>query len=466
MNTEKKESKLYKFSKDTPSNDVERKEGEMRYSFLKTAEKIFSEESKFVKKPGDIKIGLEIEYSVISKDFSQATELSRDKIIKDNNDFTDYELGAAQLEWRTPPLYLNQIGLMALEKELLKKEERIKNSAQEQGVFLLRSGSNPFVPINEIKRTNKTKYQLVPNYHNSNKRYGLNTIIGKIDKVDVGNAAIIALTNSVQCNIEAISFSDTIDKTNKSFAIGPMAVALSGNARLLEEKDTGISDIRMIAWEISHDTRTALEVEQGRVTRVGLLDSYYQDLKNYFQKVSCYPFILYDPEHAFQIGMGLNWRDTRIKFIENSIVVEFRPVSTQPTVKENIAMMAFYLGRLQWSNQHKETLLDLKLVKQNREEAMHFGLNGKLWTHKDEKTVILPAKDALSIELKRATDGLESLGFFKKEIDYYFDVLQERLIKRQVPSDKLLHRFYEYRSRGYSRKKSIAFALNENESII
>jgi hypothetical protein len=467
MTVERKSFK-YKLPEQTPLTKIERKESEMRLAFSKKAEEILGQEGRFIKKPGDLRVGLEVEYSVLSKEFSQATELCRDQIVKSNPDFTDVELGAAQLEWRTNPLYLNQVGLNALENIFIVNEGEIKESAREQDVYLLRTGSNPFVLIPEIKRTDKTKYQQVPDYHNDNKRWGLDTKMGVSEDsiVDVRDATIIALTNSIQCNLEASIFEDAIDKTNRSFAIGPMAVALASNARFLEEKDTGIADIRMIAWEKSHDTRTALETEQGKITRIGLPGLYYLDLRDYFQRVPCYPFILHDPEHAFQIGIGLNWRDTRIKFIEDSVVVEFRPVSTQSTVKENIAIMLFYLGRLQWSSQHKEPLLDLKLVEQNRDQAMYFGLNSKLWTHKDKKTELLPAEIALDLELKRAVSGLKSFGFSSDDINYYFEVLHKHLAEKESPSDKLAQRFYKYYSSDCSKKESLILALDENGSFI
>lgn len=467
MTIERKPFK-YKLPEQTPLTETERKENEMRLAFSKKAEEILGQEGRFIKKPGDLRVGMEVEYSVLSGEFSQATELCRDQIVKSNPDFADVELGAAQLEWRTDPLYLNQVGLNALENIFIVNEEKIKESVREQGAHLLQTGSNPFVLIPEIKRTHKIKYQQVPDYHNDSKRWGLDTKIGVSEDsiVDVRDAAIIALMNSIQCNLEASSFEDAIDKTNRSFAIGPMAVALAGNARFLEEKDTRISDLRMVAWEVSHDTKTALETEQGRITRIGLPGLYYLDLRDYFQRVSCYPFILHDPEHAFQIGIGLNWRDTRIKFIEDSVVVEFRPVSTQPTVKENIAIMLFYLGRLQWSSQHKEPLLDLKLVEQNRDQAMYFGLNSKLWTHKDKKTELLPAEIALDLELKRATSGLKSFGFSSKNINYYFEVLHKSLAEKETPSDKLARQFYNYNSLGYSKKESLILALNENGGLI
>lgn len=468
MTPENKTSE-YRLPKQTPPTETERRQNEMALSFARTAEEILNQESRFTKKPGVLKIGLEVEYSVLSKEFSQAAESCRDQMIRANPDFTDVELGAAQLELRTDPLYLNNVELNVLENAFTVNEEGIKKSVREQGVHLLRTGSNPFVPISEIKRTSKAKYQQVPNYHNDNKRWGLETKIGIGDDgtVDVRDAAIISLMNSVQCNLEASGFEDAIERTNRSFAIGPMAVALAGNARFLEEKDMAIADTRMIAWEKSHDTRSAAETERGEVTRIGLPGLYYRDLRDYFQRVRVYPFILHDPEHAFPIGIGLNWRDTRIKFIQDSVVVEFRPVSTQPTVRENIVIMFFYIGRLQWSVTNRESLLDLKLVEHNRDQAMNLGLKGKLWTNVDgKKPSLLSAGRALGIELKRANEGLKSLGYSTKEREDYLGLLNARIEKLETPSDKLAERFYHYLKQGCSRKESLILAFNDQGSLI
>ena len=278
----------YSIPASTPLTETEKRENEMRLAFFKKAEEILRQEDRFTKKAGNLRVGLEVEYSVLTGNFSQATELERNRIVESNPDFADVELGAAQLEWRTNPLYLNKEGITALEDAFKVNEEKIRKSTQEQDLYLLRAGSNPFVLISEIKRTNKPKYQQVPDYHNNNKRWGLDTKLGiskdEDEIVDVRDASVVALMNSIQCNVEASSFADGIEKVNRSFMIGPMAVALAGNARFLEGKDTKMSDIRMIAWEKSHDTRSSLETEQGRITRIGLPGLYYLDLRDYFQE--------------------------------------------------------------------------------------------------------------------------------------------------------------------------------------
>lgn len=462
---ERKKSRSNILPKETPAPETLRRETEMRKAFHEVADEILRNESRFVKPEGNLKVGLEVEYSVVTNKVLQAPESARDQIIEENKTFTDVELGAAQLELRTIPMIINQVGFQGLEEELQSKENQVQVSARRSGLFLLKVGTNPFIDIKDIVRTNRPKYVLVPNYHNDNKRYGLNTVIGNVERVDVRDAAVVALSNSVQCNLETCSFTDAVDKANRSFMIGPIALALGANARFLEQKDTGLADTRMLAWEISHDTRTALGTEEGQVTRVGLPGLYYQDLRDYFQRITVYPFILHNPKTAFQIGIGLNWRDTRIKFIENSIVIEFRPVSTQFTTRENVAMMLFYLGRLQWSCLHKEPLMNLKAVNQNREQAMWYGINSMLWARKDRKLVLLPASVAVRIELERAVEGLKVSGFTKREIDNYFDLLRERICRKQTPSDKLAERVHHYASLKFNREYSLFLAINDLKGV-
>lgn len=465
MDIERKKPRSNILPKEVPVPEILRRETEMRKAFHKVAEGILRDEHRFIKTEGNLKVGLEVEYSVVTDNSSQAPEAARDQIIAENKEFTDVELGAAQLELRTIPMVINHAGLGGLEEELQSKESRIQASARRSGLFLFKVGTNPFVDIKDIVRTNKPKYLLVPNYHNDNKRCGLNTLIGTVEQVDVRDAAVVALSNSVQCNLEASCFADAVDKTNRSFMIGPMALALGANARFLEQKDTGLADTRMLAWEISHDTRTAIETEEGLITRVGLPGLYYQDLRDYFQQITVYPFILHNPEAAFQIGIGLNWRDTRIKFIENSIVIEFRPVSTQFTTRENVAMMLFYLGRLQWSCLHKEHLMNLKAVSQNREQAMRYGINSMFWTRKDRKLVLSPASAAIRLELERAVEGLKVSGFAKREIDNYFDLLRERIDRKQTPSDKLTERVHYYDSLKFNREYALFLAINDLKGV-
>lgn len=132
------------------------------------------------------------------------------------------------------------------------------------------------------------------------------------------------------------------------------------------------------------------------------------------------------PQNALQIGLGLNWKDTRIKIMGDSLVVEFRPISTQKTPEENFAAMMFYLGRLLWSQNNQEDLLPIELVKINREEAMYKGLNGKLWIHTDTGIERFDTRDIICKEIDKASQGLEHYDLFDDTMLYAYEILYRK----------------------------------------
>jgi hypothetical protein len=433
----------------------------MRESFNNSVADILENEERFLKDSEDIKCGLEVEYSLLSSNGDPVSEEERNRICE-KLPYTDIELGAAQLEMRTEPVDIRE-GIHTLLNELIERELQIKEIAAQEKTAVLRSGTNPFVGVKEIKRSSASKYKIVPNFHNDN-RTDMATIIGGIDTVDIGDAAIIGITNSIQLNIEAKSFIDSVDLLNRSFSIGPMVVAAFGNARFLELKDTGIEDLRMIGWEKSHDTRTLKELEEGKVTRIGLPARYYKDLEDYFKSVAEYPFILNAPESALQIGLGLNWRDTRIKVVDDSLVVEFRPVSTQPVAEESFASMMFYLGRLLWSKENKEELLPIEYVKQNRDSAMLEGLRGELWINSNGRIEKLKTQEVLMLEANRAAKALEEKGLYDETMNDIYEIICRKIVGLGT-GDIIRKIRQENFNNGANLKDSLLEAMKETKAL-
>lgn len=386
----------------------------MREMFKKQACVIADSADRFAKCERGIKIGFESEVSVF-KDGLSANELgqTRNEILEKAGSGYDVELGAIQIEFRTPPVCLNEEGwsfkdVFAIYKENFEKLLRI---ARQKNISILRIGSNPFFPVINTLRTDKAKYKLVPDYYNFYRQKMIETKIGTNNrKIEVGDAAIISLFQSFQINIEAKSLDDAIDKMNRSFMIGPYILAISGNSRYLELSDTGFNDIRFPAWEISHDARKTKEIMNDHNLRVGLPRRYFENITDYFQRIQEFPFILFDKENAFKIGIGLTWMDTRVKFIDSSAVVEFRLIPTQPKIEDEIALTEFYVGRLLYSQFKNETLLPLSLVKENRFNSFLFGLRGNYWYTSDDGIIKNDkGRYVLELEIKRAEKGLKSV---------------------------------------------------------
>ena len=409
------------------------------------------------RKTGRRKIGLETEYSLIHSDGSQASEQQRDAIINGHKSWLQPELGAAQLELTTDPEPICDQGITRMIDQLVQRETYIYCAAKSQGLQVLKSGTNPFIQINEIVRSSKPKYQIVPDFYNK-ERTNDDTIIGRTEKVDVGDLSIIALFNSIQLNLEASSPEDGIDLLNRAIAISPTVVALTGNSRYLSGKDTNISDMRMLAWSKAVDTRTPEQKRNGiEETRAGIPDQYFDSLDHYFRQIKRYPFILDAPEVALAVGIGMYWKDARVKVIGYILVVEPRPIPMQPTIQENIAATLFYLGRLNYSQIEKEALLPMSLVKENKQSAMQDGLYSNLWNMRNGLITKSCAKEIMLEEIQKAEAGLSNLGLNREQLNY-LKLLKER-INIGTPSDQLARLVQRYQNDGESRNEEISIGL-------
>jgi len=408
------------------------REKEMERAFWHKANSLLLDSEQFVKPGKIVRVGLEEEIAIYKKGLSPNDyEQIRDEIVAQNQEWTDVELGTSQIEIRTLPTIITNGGLCSLVDAYNERLAIVTRFCREKGCVVLRTGANPFLPIDKIQRTNREKYQLVPSHHDANRRAGINTIVGSNGGIDIGQAAIVSLFQSFQINLEAESFEDAIEKLNYSLMIGPQILALATNSRFLNLQDTGISDIRMPAWEISHDVRTLEEINSGQELRVGLPERYFIDMKDYFNRTARFPFILYDPEHALEIGIGLHWTDTRIKVIGNSLVVEFRLIPTQPHLSEEIGLMLLWIGRIVYAQKAKEALLPFNYVRENRTSVINHGLSGKAWRLTSQGLRQYSTKVMVADELELAIAGLKEIGLYHAE---FVESLMERLHKG-TPSD-------------------------------
>src|SRR3989344_1573214 len=335
---------------------MSRQEKEMLESFNAQAKDLLASKDRFIKNGHSVKVGLESELAIHAKLTSSELVQKRDAIIADNSDFADVELGASQIEIRTPPIDLVSVGgLQSLMGLYDKRFANVLDSARRHGVGILRIGANPFLPTIGTPRTDKPKYHLVPDFYNHHRNSQRDTLIGLgRHRVDIGDAAVVSLFQSFKVNLEAKSLEDACDKMNRSMAIVPYLLAFSGNARYLNCRDIQIQDTRMMSWEISHDPRSfcdtgfqdlriiswekSFDVRPEKTEdwqnelRVGLPGRYFKDLADYLWRAGMFPFILHNPEAALAISIGMTWLDARTKFIGDSAIVELRLLSTQPTI--------------------------------------------------------------------------------------------------------------------------------------
>lgn len=391
-----------------------RKEREMRIAFNKETKRIISQEKLFVRRPEDMKIGLESEIGVFDLERTAPDIMAvRDAIVADvGGEGADVELGAFQLELRTPPVGIfSQGGFKSLEEKYRSVTNAAERIAHENGLGIIRCGTNPFVRIHGTPRTKKEKYTQVPDFQNIHRREYTDVHIGMHGtQVNIGDASIVSLFQSFQVNMGASSLDDAVMLMNYAFMIGPYLMGIGGNSRYLECTDTGMNDVRILSWESSHDTRTVRDVVRGIKTRIGLPERYFSGIEDYFSRVSRYPFILYDPEMALRIGIGLHWLDTRLKIIGNDAVVEFRMLPTQPFPDDEISFALAFVGRLLYAAHTKEALLPFEFVKENRLSALLYGTRAIVWINNGGLLERISIKEALETEMARAIYGLRIMG--------------------------------------------------------
>lgn len=384
---------------------------EMRDAFLEraslTAKQCYYDPQHFPK------IGLECELALLDG----VVPVSSKRFL--GHDCVDKELGDSQLELRTDPVILGRIS--DLEDELVDKQRSVSDPV------MVRIGAIPNISVGDVVTADEEKYRLVPAFHDENRGAHVDTRIGDLD---FDCASCVGLFCSTQFNVQADSLDDAVDKLNRSLMIVPYVVALSANARVVDCQDSGFDDVRMPAWECSHDVRSSVEVELGVDSRVGLPSRYFDSIQDYFLRCASHPFILDDPAHAFEIGIGLNWNDVRIKFREDVPIVEFRAMSVQPSAIQDVAMAAFYLGRLKYSQHFEESLQDLGVVRRNRLSAMRYGLSGSLCG----EGKLRAAHDVLGTEVRKAEQGLALLGYSNGERVHYLNILRRRLADKKSPS--------------------------------
>lgn len=359
-----------------------------------------------------------------------------------------YELGLHQLEVSPLPVSLEGgFGAVAAGHRLV--AGNIALACRERGVSLVRCGTNPFLDGLQPPRTNTPKYQQVPDFQDCHRRKELACVLGGV----VIDAAVVSLCQAFQINVQTRSFAHGISLLNYSFMVGPYLLALAANARYLQCSDTGFADVRMHAWRLTHDTRTRRQLRKGYGPRVGLPERYFGSMQDYLQRIARFPFILDNPDAALQIAIGMAWLDARIKFIEQSVVVELRNLPTQAEWEDEVAFTAAYLGMLAYCEHHQVQLMPIERVAHNRMSAMRGGLDDQLWLDGSMVSTV----HAAETWLRRAEEGLHLRGL--DDAVAWLERLHARLAAG-CPSEQLA-RMLEYNPRPTEQQLATAMkALN------
>lgn len=362
-------------------------------------------------------VGLELEFGV----FDEQGRPVRRKDVDDPK--ISKELGHHQIEIITDPILIDSIESFKSKYQADLETSLAKLSQKVSGV-----GSIPNLSAESFEITpDVEKYEKVPAFNNERVLSEYKTLFPNLDARHVG------LFNAMQINLDCSSIKDAVSKLNKSLSISPYLVALFGNARFLEGEESGFKDCRVKVWEETHDIRTEDERRANVETRIGLPNKYFSNVDDYFSRISKHPFIFDKEKAAFEIGIGLNWHDARIKFIEKENkylpVVEMRSISSQQSLDEEVAATLMYVGLLE----SEKGLLSMDKLEFNRESALKHGLHGFMY---DKSGLLRRTLDVVKDKVEVAKQGLLAFGYSPNSIEEAFEPVYKIISEEKSPADR------------------------------
>ncbi|PTD94474.1 hypothetical protein C9439_02350 [archaeon SCG-AAA382B04] len=432
-------------------------------------------------------VGLELE-AYVTNPKNQVTKIPAD--IKKNECFAP-ELGVQNLELNTSPHSLNKEGLVEQEEDL---KNRFLNSRSSLGKkklsIALDSLSTNYRDPNGFFRDTEVKEGLVfaKNMSEAPRYYGLdNAVLNRkngfinfnVPGVDLEFPSLLfeSLATSLQVHLQIPDTKSFLKYYNTSMRTMAPLLALSANSVFLPPEfyrnglpQNVFHEMRIPIFEQS--VNPSDEYEKKKVRFPSHLES-FEDLTQKIAKDDPYTACLREwkktngPQKEFwewnyKLREFWRWQRPVIggKPIEkccsnNSIRIEYRPLPTQPTLKDNISLQFVTSGLIHGLIEKNHPIIYLEWEKSKNDfyRAAKNGLNAELhWVNQaGEKT---KNKDVLFKELfKYAEIGLKKIGLNHPKT--YLDPIKTRWTKKITPSIWKKKKVYEKTKNGLNYDEAI-----------
>ena len=339
-----------------------------------------------------------------------------------NNVYHEFEFaeeaGACQIEIRSFPRNFSTDVLRECEEYLLDAIYDIVEIAEKlykKEVIFLLIGSNPHPDVLSDKWISNTERAITM----AKWRSQFQTI--KIAGKEIRPEHIALSIQSMHIHIQGRNLEDVADKYNHLLYMIPEHIAISANSPIIGGKAVDYSEARLLLYEMADGGNAGLPK----------LKKYPTSILEYGEYVSSFKPIM-----AKNIAEMIKERheDNRIRF-EIPFRVENRICPAQSTIRENMALIEYIIGRLKyaqrWSRQDYPSLKEIEI---NRIEAIKNSIKGNfIWNGKT-----IPVKKQIGESIEKAEKGLKALDSNPR----YLRVLKKRLIKKKTSAD-VVRRWYE-----------------------
>jgi hypothetical protein len=283
-----------------------------------------------------------------------------------------------------------------------------------------------------------------------------------------------ALCNSLQQHILLRDpVEDFAKYMNSAMILAAPMVAVAGNSPFVLGKGPYWKDSRITIFEQSIDSRREDQRQQYPTENL-FPHKFYDGIFEFLEQTRDAPTILPDTMFGkdlnlqaplFRLQIGTDWRWIRPVWHQNGenkyMTLEFRPLSSGPTVVDMIANSALYFGGLQHFVENKEYVdfpeEDFAHVRKNFYQAAKYGMDAELYWKGEQK----PVAGILHELIGYATDTLKQHGVDEIDVGRYLDVITHRVECKESPSDSKIAIVRSALASGSSQQEAICQMVNK-----
>ena len=377
--------------------------------------------------------GVEIEFSIInSENILQPNNAELMSTLAAQYPIVP-ELGSYQIEINPAPFEINTETFHSLYATVMAARKKLDEIANNLHVEILPIGLPFYLETDFFKRsdifTDKKRYRVSAEYFG-----GKNPLGTKVMYQDGGSFVLpgdsgVTVINELHVQVQAVDVSDVIQLFNYSQMISAPFVALGANSGITNGKPLQYIEQQIDIFEKSEGVFDGVS----GVSRVGFFPGYIKCLDDFIDvALSFKP--LYFPEDesgytALDLMLGTYYSWTRIRHgltPTPHMRIEFRPLSSQPTMIENIAISEFYVKSLLYLIQNTVSLLPDTVLLKNFRRAVSQGMDADLFWDMGKGVRQYPVTEILQFMLGKLDSG------------EFLSIIAQRIRKKMSPAHRLI----------------------------
>jgi len=398
--------------------------------------------------------GMELEFSIIDKKNILKPGLAKKISDSTSNYHIVPELGSYQIEINPPPLKIESKVFHNLYKIFQNSRIRLQEISSNYNANVIPIGLPFYLGKKFFKNdgiyTDKKRYVTSAEYFGGMNKKGTEIMFKDGTKLILPGASGVSVINELHIQLQAINIHDLVRLFNYSQMITAPFVAIGANSGITNGKELVDLDHQIKIFE---RTEGILDGFPG-FPRTGLFPGYIKSMDEFFDVALSFKPIHYPLDGrgytAFDLMLGTYFAWTRIRhgiIPKPHMRIEFRPLSSQPTIIENVALSEFYIKTILYLVENNLPLIPERFLMKNFRSCMKDGMNAIIyWTFNGEVKKV-PVGEILRLFIDSITDG------------ELLHLLYNRVDMKCCPAQKLISETKEF---GY--KKAISRYKNSFEN--